>query len=65
MSNYNTSFSLEKLKDDPDFAKLFAKKATEVKKNKEDLVEAAQSYQGKYKSIDIGDGTDRAVIDRW
>jgi len=53
---YNTSFSLDKLRDDPDFAALFAKKAVDIKKNKADLVEAAKSYQTKYKK-EIAEGT--------
>ena len=59
--SFNTSFSLEKLRDDPDFAKLFAKKAVEVKKNKEDLVEAAKSYQSKYKK-EIDEGTKKRTL---
>lgn len=61
MTNYNTSFSLEKLREDPDFSKLFAKKAIEVKKNKADLVEAAQSYQSKYKK-EIQEGTQKRQL---
>lgn len=56
MSSHNTSFTLDKLKDDPDFAKLFAKKAIEVKKHKDDLVCAAKTYEGKYKQ-EIDEGT--------
>ncbi len=52
----DNKFSLEKLRDDPDFAKLFAKKAVEVKKNKADLLEAAKSYQDKYRH-EIEEGT--------
>ncbi len=54
--SFNTSFSLDKLRDDPDFAKLFAKKAIEVKKNKADLLAEAKSYQSKYKQ-EIEEGT--------
>lgn len=54
--SYNTSFSLEKLREDPDFAALFAKKAEDIKKNKADLVEAAHNYQAKYKR-EIEEGT--------
>lgn len=61
MINYNTSFTLEKLRDNPDFARLFAKKAVEVKKNKADLVEAAQSYQSKYKK-EIDEGTQKRQL---
>lgn len=50
------AFSLEKLRDDPDFTKLFAKKAVDIKKNKSDLLEAANSYQEKY-SDEIEAGT--------
>ena len=59
--SYNTSFSLEKLRDDPDFAKMFAKKAVEVKKNKDDLVSAAKSYEGKYK-CEIEEGTKKRQL---
>jgi hypothetical protein len=59
--SYNTSFSLEKLREDPNFAALFAKKAVEVKKNKADLVEAAQSYQSKYKK-EIEEGTKKRQL---
>jgi hypothetical protein len=58
---YNTSFSLDKLKEDPSFAQLFAKKAVEVKKNKEDLVSAAKSYDGKYKR-EIEEGTKKRAV---
>lgn len=57
----NTSFSLDKLRDDPDFAALFAKKATDIKKNKADLLEAAKSYQTKYKS-EIEEGTKKRLL---
>ena len=46
----NEKFSLDKLRDNPDFAALFAKKAQDIRKNKADLVEAAQTYQDKYKT---------------
>lgn len=59
--NYNTSFSLEKLREDPDFAALFAKKAENIKKNKADLVEAAKTYQGKYKQ-EIEEGTKKRQL---
>lgn len=59
--NYNTSFSLEKLREDPDFAALFAKKAEDIKKNKADLVEAARTYQGKYKQ-EIEEGTKKRQL---
>ena len=49
-------FSIDKLRDDPDFAALFAKKAVAIKQNKADLVEAAKSYQTKYKT-QIEEGT--------
>ncbi len=45
----SSKFSLEKLRDDPDFAALFAKKAEDIRQNKADLVEAANAYQSKYK----------------
>jgi len=51
----DNKFSLEKLRDDPDFARLFAKKATDIRKNKADLLEAAHAYQDKYQEeIDRG-----------
>ena len=51
----NSNFSIDKLRDDPDFAALFAKKAVDIRKNKADLLEAAKSYQKKYKKeIDEG-----------
>lgn len=53
MSN---KFSLEKLRNNPDFAGMFAKKATVIKQNKNDLLEAAQEYQKKY-SNQIEEGT--------
>lgn len=56
MASYNTSFSLDKLQDDPDFAALFAKKATDIRKNKADLVDAAKAYDDKYKK-EINEGT--------
>ena len=54
-------FSLEKLRDDPDFIKLFEKKATDIKKNKHDLVEAARTYQTKYSS-EIEAGTKKRQL---
>lgn len=55
MSSNITSFSLDRLRDNPDFAKIFAKKAEDLRKDKAGLVEAAQSYQTKYeKQIDEG-----------
>lgn len=51
-----SEFSLEKLKADPDFAELFAKKAVDIRKNKADLVQAARTYQDKYKD-EIETGT--------
>jgi hypothetical protein len=45
-----TSFSLDKLREDADFAALFAKKAVDIKKNKSDLLQAAKDYQSKYDS---------------
>lgn len=51
-----TSFSLDKLKDDPNFTQLFAKKAVDIRKNKVDLLEAAKSYQSKYED-EIARGT--------
>jgi len=59
--SYNTSFSLEKLREDPDFAALFAKKAVDIKKNKADLLEAANSYQSKYKQ-EIEEGTKKRQL---
>ena len=56
MQAYNTSFSLEKLKDDPDFSALFAKKAQGIRQNKADLLSAAKTYQSKYKQ-EIEEGT--------
>lgn len=54
--NFNTSFSLDRLRENPDFAGLFAKKAEGIKKNKADLLVAAKSYQSKYKN-EIAEGT--------
>jgi len=54
--NFNTSFSLDKLRDDPNFAALFAKKAEGIRKNKADLLEVANTYQKKYKR-EIDEGT--------
>jgi ASC-1-like (ASCH) protein len=51
----NNNF-LEKIKDDPDFAQLFAKKAVEIRQTKANLVEAARNYQDKY-SEEIEQGT--------
>ncbi len=59
--SFNTPFTLEKLRDDPNFAALFAKKAIDIRKNKADLVEAAQTYQGKYKK-EIEEGTRKRQI---
>lgn len=59
--SYNTSFSLDKLREDPDFAALFAKKAVDIKKNKADLLEAANSYQSKYKQ-EIEEGTKKRQL---
>lgn len=57
-NNNKTSFTLDRLKDNPDFAKMFAKKAVDIKKNKTDLLEAANSYQAKYKD-EIEKGTEK------
>lgn len=57
----NTKFSLDKLREDPDFAALFAKKAIDIKKNKEDLVAAAKTYESKYKK-QIEEGTRKRQI---
>jgi len=46
-----SAFSLEKLKDDPDFAELFAKKANEIRHTKANLLEAAREYQDKYDEV--------------
>ena len=58
---YSPNFSLDKLREDPDFAALFAKKAEGVRKNKADLVEAAKTYQGKYKR-EIEEGTKKRQL---
>lgn len=57
----NPNFSLERLRADPDFAALFSKKAEGVRKNKADLLEAAKSYQGKYKK-EIAEGTKKRYL---
>jgi hypothetical protein len=54
--NYTPGFSIEKMKEDPDFTQLFKQKATEIKATKANLVEAAKSYQDKY-SDEIDRGT--------
>lgn len=56
MNTSNPKFSLDTLRDNPDFAALFCKKTVEVKKNKADLLEAANQYQQKY-SAEIEAGT--------
>ena len=45
----------------PFFAKLFAKKAIDIKKNKTNLVEAAREYQDKYRS-EIETGTQKRQL---
>jgi hypothetical protein len=59
--NYTPNFSLSKLKDDPDFLGLFAQKASEIKRTKGNLVEAAKSYQDKYQS-EIESGTQKRQL---
>jgi hypothetical protein len=59
--NYTPNFSLEKLKDNPDFTQLFAQKAVEIKKTKSNLVEAAKSYQDKY-ADEIERGTQKRQL---
>ena len=61
MNKNITSFSLEKLRDDPDFTKLFAKKAENIRKDKAGLLEAAQSYQKKYEK-QIEEGTKKRQL---
>jgi hypothetical protein len=51
-----SSFSLDVLRADPDFASLFGKRKDEVKQNKANLLEAASHFQSKYAS-EIEDGT--------
>lgn len=51
-----SNFSLERLRDDPDFAALFRKKADDIRQNKHDLLSAATEYQNKYKD-EINEGT--------
>jgi hypothetical protein len=59
--NFITSFSLDKLRDNPDFAKIFAKKAENLRKDKAGLVEAAQTYQKKYEA-QIEEGTKKRQL---
>ena len=61
MSNYNNSFTLDTIRNNPDFAALFAKKAEVVRKNKANLLEAAKSYQSKYQS-EILEGTEKRKL---
>jgi hypothetical protein len=61
MNSNITSFSLDRLRDNPDFAKIFAKKAADVRKDKAGLVEAAKGYQEKYKT-QIDEGTTRRQL---
>ena len=52
------SFSLETLRGNPDFVKLFAKKAEVIKIDKSNLLSAAKEYQNKYDK-DINEGTEK------
>lgn len=61
MNSNITSFTLDKLKDNPDFAKIFAKKAGDLKKDKAGLVEASQNYQKKYER-EIEQGTMKRAL---
>jgi hypothetical protein len=61
MSQYQSSFSLDTIRNNPDFAALFAKKAEVVKKNKASLLEAAKSYQSKYQN-EIQAGTEKRKL---
>lgn len=56
-----TSFTLDRLRDNPDFTKIFAKKAENLRKDKAGLVEAAQSYQKKYER-QIEEGTKKRQL---
>lgn len=55
------SFSLEKLRDDPDFMGLFRQKANEIRETKANLLSAAQEYQVKYKE-EIREGTKKRQL---
>lgn len=55
------SFSLEKLRNDPDFLGLFKKKADEIRTAKVNLLSAAQEYQEKY-SEEIKEGTEKRKL---
>ena len=57
----STTFSLDVLRSDPDFAALFGKRKDEVKQNKADLLEAAHRFQSKYAS-EIDDGTKKRQL---
>lgn len=61
MNTTNTSFSLAKLADDPDFSALFRQKKIEIKKTKEDLMASARQYQEKY-TQEIDAGTARRAL---
>jgi hypothetical protein len=52
------SFSLEILRNNPDFAALFAEKAEVIRVDKANLLSAAKEYQSKY-AAEINEGTER------
>jgi hypothetical protein len=61
MSSNITSFTLDRLKADPNFAQIFAKKAQDLRKDKAGLVEASRDYQKKYER-EIDEGTEKRKL---
>lgn len=56
-----STFSLDRLRDDPDFSAIFGKRKEAVRQNKTDLLEAAKEFSDKYRD-EINAGTKKRQL---